>query len=93
MKLGDSIVPWKSKKQNTISRGSTEAEYRSILETVAELIWLQGLMKEPGIDIKSPTAIHTDSKSAMQIVYNPVHHVVPLQKKKFSLMKGPHTLK
>ncbi|XP_047270365.1 secreted RxLR effector protein 161-like [Capsicum annuum] len=74
VKLGDSIVSWKSKKQNTISRSSAEAEYRSIAATVVELIWLQGLMKEIKVDIELPTVIHTDSKSAMQIAYNPVYH-------------------
>lgn len=40
VKLRDSIVSWKFKKQNIIARSSTEAEYKSIVETIVELIWL-----------------------------------------------------
>lgn len=36
--LGPNLVPWGSKKQLTISRSSTEAEYKSVANTTAELI-------------------------------------------------------
>lgn len=46
IKFGDSLISWKSKKQTTISRISTEAEYRSLTSTVAEVICLLGLFAE-----------------------------------------------
>ncbi|XP_018626936.1 secreted RxLR effector protein 161-like [Nicotiana tomentosiformis] len=52
IKLGESLVTWKSKKQTTVSRSSAEAEYKSLESIVAELIWLLGLLKELGIDVK-----------------------------------------
>uniref|UniRef100_A0A3Q7EB76 Reverse transcriptase Ty1/copia-type domain-containing protein n=1 Tax=Solanum lycopersicum TaxID=4081 RepID=A0A3Q7EB76_SOLLC len=41
VKLGSALVSWKAKKQNTVSRSSAEAAFRSMATTVAEIIWLK----------------------------------------------------
>jgi hypothetical protein len=38
--LGKNFIFWSAKKQNIVSRSSTEAEYRSLEVTCAELLWL-----------------------------------------------------
>ena len=37
IKLGESLISWKSKKQSTVSRISAESQYRSLASIVAEL--------------------------------------------------------
>ncbi|CAN6676582.1 unnamed protein product [Malus baccata var. baccata] len=42
--LGSNPISWASKKQHTISRSSTEAEYRALAITAAELAWIRQLL-------------------------------------------------
>nr|XP_009771568.1 PREDICTED: uncharacterized protein LOC104222088 [Nicotiana sylvestris] len=74
VKFGDSLISWKSKKQNTVARSSTESEYRSMALTVSELICLLGVLKKLGIVVSTPIQLFRDSKAAMQIAKNPVFH-------------------
>uniref|UniRef100_A0A2N9ETD7 Reverse transcriptase Ty1/copia-type domain-containing protein n=1 Tax=Fagus sylvatica TaxID=28930 RepID=A0A2N9ETD7_FAGSY len=45
--LGDSLISWRSKKQSVVTRSSTEAEYRALADTTAELLWLRWLLQGP----------------------------------------------
>ena len=72
--LGTSPVSWKSKKQETISLSSAEAEYRSIRKVVGELVWLSRLFEELTVPCTNPFPVFCDSQSALQIAKNPVFH-------------------
>ncbi|KAJ9566007.1 hypothetical protein OSB04_001973 [Centaurea solstitialis] len=47
--LGDSFISWKSKKQVTVSRSSTEVEYPDMAMTNCAFIWLQQLLRDFGV--------------------------------------------
>ncbi|XP_042757561.1 secreted RxLR effector protein 161-like [Lactuca sativa] len=72
--LGESLISWKSKKQDVVSRSSTEAEYCAMAVTTCEIIWLQWLLADMRVYISSPTPLHCDNKSAIQIAKNYVFH-------------------
>ncbi|XP_015162366.1 uncharacterized mitochondrial protein AtMg00810-like [Solanum tuberosum] len=72
--LGDSPVSWKSKKQETISLSSAEAEYRSLRKVVGELTWLQRLFEELNVPQTGPFSVYCDSQAAIHIARNPVFH-------------------
>jgi len=72
--LGQSLVSWSAKKQSIVSRSSTEAEYRSLAITTAELYWLRMLFKELCIPLPSVPVIWCDNISALALASNPVFH-------------------
>jgi hypothetical protein len=41
--IGGNLISWLSRKQWTVARSSTEAEYRVVTTTIAEIRWLTNL--------------------------------------------------
>lgn len=74
MLLGNSPISWKSKKQSTISRSSSEAEYRAMTHATSEVTWLVRLLHELGISNLLLAILHCDNQSAIHIAKNPVFH-------------------
>ncbi|CAI0405618.1 unnamed protein product [Linum tenue] len=72
--LGSSLITWKAKKQTTVSRSSSEAEYRALAHLVCEIQWLKGLLAELSVQVQLPIAVFCDNKSAIHIAENPVFH-------------------
>ncbi|KAD2392953.1 hypothetical protein E3N88_39930 [Mikania micrantha] len=71
--LGSNLISWSARKQRTVSRSSTESEYKAIADTVAELIWLKSLLHELGLASKAPT-LWCDNLGATYLSANPVFH-------------------
>ncbi|CAI0435697.1 unnamed protein product, partial [Linum tenue] len=72
--LGSSLVTWRSKKQGTVSRSSSEAEYRALAQLSCEVQWLKALLEFYGISHPHPIKVYCDNQSAIHIAENPVFH-------------------
>ncbi|KAK0605174.1 hypothetical protein LWI29_023729 [Acer saccharum] len=72
--LGSNAISWCSRKQRSIARSSTEAEYRAVATTASEVIWLSSLLKELLIPAPSPPVIYCDNIGATYLCSNPVFH-------------------
>ena len=72
--LGDNLVSWSSKRQNTVSRSSAEAEYRAVANAVAEASWLRQLLSELHSPLRKTILVYCDNISAVYMSSNPIHH-------------------
>ena len=52
--FGPNLITWSARKQPTVSRSSTEAEYKAVANATAELIWVQSLLRELGVSQNQP---------------------------------------
>ncbi|GAV83970.1 hypothetical protein CFOL_v3_27415 [Cephalotus follicularis] len=74
VKLGDSLVSWKTKKLATTSRFSVEAKYRAMASATCETIWILGLLKDLNVKGPEPVSLFCDNKTALHIIANPTYH-------------------
>lgn len=72
--FGSNVVSWSSKKQPMVSRSSTEAEYKSLANAAAEIIWFQSLLKELKIYQSIPLVLWCDNIGATYLAVNPIFH-------------------
>ncbi|PNX92176.1 putative copia-type protein [Trifolium pratense] len=72
--LGSSLISWRAKKQHTVSRSSSEAEYHSLSFASCELQWLLYLLKDLQVTCVRPATLYCDNQSAIHIASNPVFH-------------------
>jgi len=72
--FGQTLISWKSGKQRTVARSSTEAEYQALVDGTAEVIWLLHLLTDLQILSASAPIIWCDNLGATYSSANPVFH-------------------
>ncbi|PKU68003.1 Retrovirus-related Pol polyprotein from transposon TNT 1-94 [Dendrobium catenatum] len=72
--LGTSLISWQVKKQNTIARSSTEAEYRALAMETTEILWLRQLLEDFHTPQPESTTVFCDNTSAIALANNPIFH-------------------
>jgi hypothetical protein len=72
--LGSNLVSWNARKQATVSSSSTKAEYKALTNAIAEIMWIQTLLLEIGIQAPRKTKLWCDNMGAKYLSTNPVFH-------------------
>ena len=67
-------MSWSSKKQATVAKSFTEAEYVALSIATQEAIWLRMLLSDLGLNTKPPIIIFEDNQGALELTKNPSHY-------------------
>lgn len=67
-------MSWSARKQPIVSRSSTEAEYKSLANATAEMIWVQKVLMELGIKHPPMARLWCDNLGAKYLSANPIFH-------------------
>jgi hypothetical protein len=70
----NSTVSWSSKRQRTVAKSSTEAEYIALSLAAQEAIWLQRLLYDVGFKIRKPITIFEDNQGTIELAKNAKYH-------------------
>ncbi|KAI3691559.1 hypothetical protein L2E82_49924 [Cichorium intybus] len=71
--LGDRLISWQCKKQQTVSTSTAEAEYVPASACCSQVIWMQHQLLDYGMNFLD-TPIFCDNEAAIQIMKNHVQH-------------------
>lgn len=70
--LGPNMISWGSKKHTTVARSTTEAEYKSLANIVAKILWVQSLLSELYVSSLQKPVVYCDNLSTVHMTANPV---------------------
>ncbi|XP_070012968.1 uncharacterized mitochondrial protein AtMg00810-like [Nicotiana sylvestris] len=83
---GGTSVSWCSKKQDSVSLSTTDAEYKAVALTAQECVWLQRLAEDLHLPISNPIVIYGDNQSSFKLANNPASETL-------FLCSRPHLVK
>ncbi|XP_019185290.1 PREDICTED: uncharacterized protein LOC109180255 [Ipomoea nil] len=72
--LGNNLISWACRKQCTVARSSTEAEYKGLADVFAEVTWLVSLLRELGVGMAVVPSLWCDNLGVTYLCANPVFH-------------------
>lgn len=76
--LGPNLVSWnakkKKKKQATVSRSISEAEYKALANATVEIMWTQTLLQELGVESPRAAKLWCDNLGAKYLYANSIFH-------------------
>jgi histone deacetylase 1/2 len=71
---GDNLISRTTKKQATVSRSSTEVEYKALASATAEMMWVQNLLTELRVPHARVARLWCDNLGAKYLSANPIFH-------------------
>ena len=67
VKLYGNVIHWISRKQGSVTKSSTAAEYVALSEAVSEILQIKDLLSNFNVEIKKPVNVYEDNSGAVII--------------------------
>ena len=64
VKLYGNVIHWKSRKQGSMTKSSTAAEYVALSEAVSQILLIKDLLINFNVEIKKPVNVYEDNLGA-----------------------------
>lgn len=72
--LGSNLISWSARKQATVSRSSTEVEYKAMANATAKVIWVQTPLKKLKLYSPPTATLWCDNLGVTYLSTNPIFH-------------------
>ena len=72
--LGSGVIPWASKKQQTIALSSSKAKYKATASATCQIVWLRRILTNLKEKQDEATIMFCDNKSTITMTKNLVFH-------------------
>lgn len=72
--LGQKLISWTAKKQQTVSHSSAESKYRSLSHVCAKTALIPHLLYDLSLPLPRPITLHYDNLSTTYMTSDPVFH-------------------
>ena len=67
VRLYGNVIHWKSRKQGSVTKSSTAAEYVALSEAVSEILLIRDVLSSFKVEIKNPVNMYEDNSGAVSI--------------------------
>ena len=72
--MGNNLISWGCKQQQTVARSSTEAEYKALANAAADIQWIKSLLTDLRVPIVHSPILWCDNIGATYLTSNPLFH-------------------
>ena len=72
--LGTKCVSWHSRKQNSVTLSTAEAEYVAATHSTTQLMWMRIQLSDLKLKTEFPLMLGCDNQSAISLTKNPIQH-------------------
>jgi hypothetical protein len=71
--MGNNLISWFSKKQNSVTLSTAEVEYIAAGSSCSQLVWMKQMLKEYNVE-QDVLTFYYDNLSAINISKYPIQH-------------------